>query len=140
MDWFKPYTDPLSNQNLCNSKCDKEFFVRASWHNFMEFPGVKLRWNFQVVDSKFFCPIVQLPCLDFFWNSPISPFCLKFPRVKVTNLKIIGIFFKKVCPWLSSFTLFRFLMEWVIPEKKNRRLEDMLNAPFILTVEFTQDQ
>ena len=66
-----------------------------------------ISWNFKgeaslefpSVGSVFFCPILQSSCLDFFWISPISQFCLKFPRVKVTNLKNLGIFFEKVCPW-----------------------------------------
>ena len=87
-----------------------------------------ISWNFQgwtfVGISKnrqrVFLSYLQFPCLEFFWNSPISSFCLKFPRVKMTNLKILQIFFKKGCSWPPFLTLFGFLLEWAISEKKNR--------------------
>ena len=124
MEWLKPYTDPLNNQNLCNS-VTKSFLLMLPntipW-NFQGWSFIRISKGRQSV----FLSYSPTHLFEFFWNSPISPLCLNFPRVKVTNLKVIGIFFKKVCPWPPSLTpCLDFYWNGQF-QKRNRGFEDMM--------------
>ena len=121
MDLLKLYTDPLNDQNLCNS-VTKSFLLMLpdtiSW-NFLGWSFIRISKGRQWV-FLFYSPI---PLFGFFSGiAQISPFCLNFPKVKVTNLRIIEIFFKKVCPWSPASHLVWIFTGMGNSRKKTRGL------------------
>ena len=88
-------------------------------------------WNFHTMLFLQYIPL-EIPypkspifLFGFFLEQPNQPIFFEISKGKVTNLKIVGILFKKVSPCPPSLTLFGFLLEQEIPEK-NREFEDML--------------